>query len=398
VETEPATGDIIPNPHAVKEEPAPEEPVQEGPELELPEEEPLTIAPAAPVVTLGGYGEMHYNAFFPEEGQNSNEVDFHRLVLYVGREFNEDLRFYSEIEVEHAIVGDGKVGEVAVEQAFIDYRLMDEKGPVGELTLRAGITLVPMGIVNQWHEPPIFHGVERPNVDKVIIPSTWREGGVGLVGKPSEKLSYELYVFSGLNPLKFSTKSGIRGGRQKGGEARTDGLAFAGRLQFEPTAQSVLGVSGYFNQAGKNADEIDANVNVMGVSADARAKFSGLEAKAEFALFTIGDTDELNALVDAAGDPIVTVADQLFGVFGELAYDVLYTMDYDAQLLPFGRVEVYDTDPDDDTRSITDIVLGLTYRPIPQVSFKQDVTIRRKGGDVDGDNVTILNLGVGFLY
>ncbi len=371
-------------------------PESTGPELDLPVEE--TPAPAAPTVTIGGYGEMHYNAVRPESGPMTNEVDFHRLVLYVGRQFNEDLRFYSEIEVEHAIVGDGKVGEVAVEQAFIDYRLSEHVPILGDLTLRTGLVLVPMGIVNQWHEPPIFHGVERPNVDKVIIPSTWREAGMGLVGKPHEQVSYELYVMSGLDPMGYSAKSGIRGGRQKGGEARTDGLAFTGRLQFVPTAQTLIGVSGYFSQSGKNTDALSAKVPVLGVSADVRTRIEGVEARAEFAMFNIGDNDDLNALVDAAGDPLVSVSDRLIGAYAEVAYDVLYTMDAEAQLLPFGRFEYYDTDPDDDTRSIIDIVLGLSYRPIPQVVFKQDVTIRRKGGDVSGDNATILNLGIGFLY
>jgi hypothetical protein len=383
-------------------------PEEDGPALDLPpEDDQKTLSPRNRVLgqgmqvgttNIGGYGEMHYNAVMPESGPNTNEVDFHRLVLYVGRQFNDDLSFYSEIEVEHAIVGDGKVGEVAVEQAYIDYRLSEHVPILGDLTLRTGIVLVPMGIVNQWHEPPIFHGVERPNVDKVIIPSTWREGGIGLVGKPHDQVQFELYVMSGLDPLSFSRSSGIRGGRQKGGEARTDGLAFSGRAEFYPDATSVIGVSGYFSQSGKNNDAIDANVPVLGVSADVRGKYEGLEARAEFAMFTIGDTDELNALMDVDGNALVSVADRLVGGFAEVAYDVLYTLDTEKQLLPFGRFEYYDTDADDDTRSITDIVLGLSYKPIPQVIFKQDVTIRRKGGGVDGDNATILNLGIGFLY
>jgi hypothetical protein len=243
--------------------------------------------------------------------------------------------------------------------------------------------------------------VERPNVDKVIIPSTWREGGIGLVGKPHDQVQFELYVLGGLDPVGYSSSGGIRGGRQKAGEARTDGLAVTGRVQYEPTAQAVVGVSAYFSQSGKNNDAIDAigaTVPVLGVSADARARFEGVEAKAEFAMFTIGDTDKIGALLDAQGEPLVSVADRLLGAYAEIAYDLLYTLDTDKQLLPFGRFEYYDTDPDDKTKSIIDIVLGLTYRPIPQVVFKQDVTIRRKGGDVAGDNATILNLGVGFLY
>ncbi len=258
--------------------------------------------------------------------------------------------------------------------------------------MRAGIVLVPMGIVNQWHEPPLFHGVERPMVDKLIIPSTWREGGAGFFHRPTEEFSYELYVVSGLDPLDFSASNGIRGGRQKVGEARTDGLAFTGRAQYEPTNQTVLGVSGYYNAAGKNADAIDADVNVLGVSADARSKLNGFEARAQFAMFTIGDTEELNAVTNAG------VGDTLVGAYAELAYDIFHTLDMDEQLLPFARVEYYDTDTDDDLRTAIDLVGGLTFRPIPQVVFKADWIHRRTGGDVANDNANLLNLGVGFLY
>lgn len=389
-----------------------------GPELELPPDDDVEQAPTQapntgsaltlptaynrPIdrvlqspsngVTVAGYGELHYNRIAPEDGQVTNEIDMHRMVLYVGKQFDKRLSFGAEIEVEHAIVGDGKVGEVAIEQAIVDYRFTDRTSSYGAMGMRAGIVLVPMGIVNQWHEPPLFHGVERPSVDKLIIPSTWREGGVGFFHKPTEELSYELYLVGGLNPMGFSAKSGIRGGRQKVGEARADGLAFTGRAQYEPTNQTILGVSGYYSGAGANADEVDADVNVLGVSADARGKLSGFEARAQFAMFTISDTEELNAVTDAG------VADTLLGAYAELAYDILYTMDMDQQLLPFARVEYYDTDPDDDTRSTIDLVGGLTFRPIPQVVFKADWIYRRKGGDVDGDNANILNLGVGFLY
>jgi len=395
----------------------------EGPELDLPPEDDAIDIPADPNsstsgnagsnltlptaysrpidrvlqspsngVTIAGYGEMHYTRTDPDEGQVSNEIDMHRMVLYVGKQFDKRLSFGAEIEVEHAIVGEGKVGEVSVEQAIVDYRFTDRTSAYGPMGMRAGIVLVPMGIVNQWHEPPLFHGVERPMVDKVIIPSTWREGGAGFYHRPTEEFSYELYVVGGLNPLDFSAGNGIRGGRQKVGEARTDGLAFTGRAQYEPTNQTVLGVSAYYNAAGKNADAIDANVNVLGVSADARGKLKGFEARAQFAMFTIGDTEELNAVTDAG------VGDTLLGAYAELAYDIFHTLDMDEQLLPFARVEYYDTDPDDDLRTTIDIVGGLTFRPIPQVVFKADWIHRRKGGSVANDNVNLLNLGVGFLY
>tara|TARA_R110002073_G_scaffold336295_1_gene531847 strand:+ start:52293 stop:53798 length:1506 start_codon:yes stop_codon:yes gene_type:complete len=353
---------------------------------------------AANAVTIAGYGELHYTRAMPEDGDATSEIDMHRLVLYVGKQFNDKISFSTELEVEHAIAGEGKVGEFEVEQAIVDYRFTDRDSAVGVLGMRAGIMLVPMGIVNQWHEPPLFHGVERPRVDELIIPSTWREGGIGIYHRPSEDFSYELYLMGGLDPAGFSPDAGIRRGRQFVGLARADGLAFTGRGEYQPNGQTVIGLSGYFSQAGKNSDEIDANVNVLGVSADARSKYRGIEAKAEFAMFTIGDTDELNAVVNTTGSSRGDVGRRLLGAYAEIAYDIFHTMDMEQQLLPFARFEYTDTNPDEDTLTFIDVVGGLTFRPIPQVVFKADVTYRRADGDIIGDNATLLNLGVGFLY
>ena len=366
---------------------------EEGPDIELPadEEEPAARDDASQTM-VGGYGEMHFNRVIPENGEKTSEIDFHRMVIYLGKQYDDKLSFHSELEIEHSIAGEGKPGEVALEQAYVDYQLADALG------VRAGIVLVPMGIINQVHEPPTFHGVERPNVDKVIIPSTWREGGAGIYGRLIPSLRYELYVLSGLDPTGFSAKSGVRGGRLKVGEARTDGLAIAGRIEYQHGGASVFGLSGYLSQAGKNSPEVqsaDLDVGVIGVSADARMSLHGVEARAVFALFGIGDSDELNALLDEDGEPLSDVGSTTFGFYAEAAYDVLSRRPTAQQLLPFARVEYYQTHPDIDVRKVTDLVFGLTYRPARQVSFKGDVILRNPK---EGDSATIINLGVGFLY
>ncbi len=364
-----------------------------GPEIALPSEDDASKQDevvSVPSVQLGGYGEMHYSALFPEEGQNANEIDFHRFVLYVGKQFNPNLSFHSELEIEHAIVGNGKPGEVSVEQAYLDYTISGCDGPLGPITLRTGIVLVPMGIVNLEHEPTTFHGVERPNVDKLIIPSTWREGAVGLVGRANDTISYELYLMGGLNPLGFSGKKGIRGGRQKVGEAKTDGLAIAARINLSPSAKTTVGLSGYFNPSGKNADTVNANVNVIGSVLNAKTRWQGFEAKAEFAYFHISDTDTLNAVTGS------NVADQLLGGYIEVAYDLLFSEDTEKQVLPFSRIEYYSTDPDNEALQTIDAVVGLTFRPIPQVAFKSDLLFRTTAAT--GGDATILNLGMAFLY
>jgi hypothetical protein len=358
---------------------------------------------------VGGYGELHYNLEnIGGPGDPQSEIDLHRLVLFLAHRFDERLRFYSEIEVEHAVASSDAPGEVGVEQAYLDYLLLDDA-----LGVRAGIVLVPMGIINQWHEPPIFHGVERPTVDRIVIPSTWREGGVGIFGAPAEGLRYELYLVGGLDPTGFSAAQGIRGGRQKVAEARADGLAVTGRLEVEPELGVVGGISGYVGWAGPNADLFDADGNpgeldvpVAGLSWDVRGKGSGVEARAVVAVFSVGDTDDLRLAFDADGNSLgLDVGSLLWGAYAEIAFDVLSSLGTDHELLPFMRLERYDTMsevsgrrrmPEDDQYAATEVAFGLTYRPAPQVAFKLDYVSRDPDTNSDGD--ARFDLGAGFMF
>lgn len=176
--------------------------------------------------SLGGYGELHANMLENQlNGEQSNILDLHRFVLFLGHEFNDRLRFVSELEIEHAVSGDGQPGEVEVEQAYIEYDWADRH------SLRAGVFLVPVGILNETHEPPTFYGVERNPVEKNIIPTTWWEGGLSLVGGFADAWSYDFAAHSGL----FTTvedKYAIRAGRQKTAKAKFDSGAFTGRLRW----------------------------------------------------------------------------------------------------------------------------------------------------------------------
>lgn len=140
---------------------------------------------------IGGYGELHFNQLDNNKigGSDKNEIDLHRFILFVGHDFNKDIRLWSELEVEHTKVDD-KGGEVAIEQAYVEFDLTEN------LLARAGVMLLPVGIMNETHEPPTFYGVERNNVEKYIIPTTWREGGVSLNGH-NGSFSYDLAIHSG---------------------------------------------------------------------------------------------------------------------------------------------------------------------------------------------------------
>ena len=133
--------------------------------------------------TIGGYGELHYNNINNDGIDDKNEIDFHRFVLFFGHEFTDKLRFFSELELEHALSGDGKNGEVELEQAYIEYDIRDN------LQTKGGLFLMPVGILNETHEPTTFYGVERNNVENIIIPSTWWENGAALSGRYASGIS-----------------------------------------------------------------------------------------------------------------------------------------------------------------------------------------------------------------
>lgn len=180
---------------------------------------------------LGAYGELHYNNLDSKE-----EIDFHRFVLTLGHQFNDKLSLFTELELEHAFTqdsndgtGSGSPGEVELEQAFLQYDLGEYLG--GHHRARGGVFLIPVGILNETHEPDTFYGVERNPVETNIIPSTWWEAGLALGGDLPAGLSYDLAVHSGLS---VAPGGKVRGGRQKAAKANANRPAITGRLRYRP--------------------------------------------------------------------------------------------------------------------------------------------------------------------
>ena len=181
---------------------------------------------AEPSTRIGGYGELHANLLEDQvTGEDSNVLDLHRFVLFFGHDFNDRLRFMSELEIEHALSGDGKPGEVELEQAYIEY-----DWATGQ-SMRAGVFLVPVGILNETHEPPTFYGVERNPVEKNIIPTTWWEGGLQFHGGFADAWRYDAAVHSGLY-TDADDNYAIRAGRQKVAKAKFDSGAATGRIRW----------------------------------------------------------------------------------------------------------------------------------------------------------------------
>lgn len=366
---------------------------------------------AQPTTVVGGYGQFSLNALKPG---NANEFDAHatvrRLVLFVSHPITEDIRVYTEFEWENAVSCSGCVGSAEVEQAFVDARLMGDA-----LTLRAGLVLVPMGIVNQWHEPPVFNGVERPNVDTVIIPSTWRELGLGFTGNIQQIFRYELYATTTLNPLRLS-ETGLSNARTLGALAPAKAFAVTGRAEVEPILGAIAGVSFFASDMGPNADYYTATMKkrslklpIIGYALDARARRWGFEARLVWSQFFMPNSGDLVNSYRDDGSPLFpreategTVPTRLQGGYIELAYDALSLLHVSHQLLAFVRLETYDTQaavPKGYKRNpnldIDELTAGLTYRPIAQLVFKGDFQLRdrRLGWDE-----LQLNLGMGYMF
>ncbi|MBE9517676.1 MAG: hypothetical protein IMY68_03870, partial [Bacteroidetes bacterium] len=188
-------------------------------------------------LTIGGYGQIDYNQLLDNGSYNNGGLDVHRLVLMFGYKFNAKTQFITEIEVEH-------VKEVFVEQAFLQYEILPW------LKLRGGLMLIPMGIINEYHEPSTFNGVERPNLDKYVVPTTWREIGAGFTGTfPSAALSYQLYLVNGFNGYNdepnLSGSNGFRKGRQKGAESIINSPNLSFKVNYFGLPGLQLGLSGY---------------------------------------------------------------------------------------------------------------------------------------------------------
>jgi len=338
--------------------------------------------------TIGGYGELHFNK--PDAGQGV--LDFHRFVLFVAHTFNDNLTFKSELELEHTKLeaGEDRGGEIALEQAYLDWQFSEAIG------LRAGLLLTPIGTLNEVHEPSTFNGVERPNVDRVVIPSTWRESGAGIYGRIADGMKYQLYLVAGLTAEGLSGASGIRGARQEGLMSSASNPSVTGQLEYIPIAG--LSLSGSFF-AGKSTGGVDSLGGGVVTLLAGAAQFSDgpFSIRCLGAFTTITDTKAINAAFGKSA------GSEIYGFYVEGAYDVapLIVRETEFRLDLFARLERYDTqakvvgfdaDPANDR---TDVTLGLTFKPTYNTVFKFDYQIFV---DATDRSMKQFNLGVGYSF
>jgi hypothetical protein len=345
-------------------------------------------------VTVGGYGEIIYNQ---PEGDNGT-LDVHRMVLLFGYKFNDKVQFVTEVELEH-------VEEVFVEQAFLQYSLNDH------INLRGGLMLVPMGIVNEYHEPTTFNGVDRPNVDKSIVPTTWREIGFGISGRFNEvSLGYQAYIFNGFKSVNsdgdgniteglLGGSNGLRGGRQKWIESTVNKPTFSTKLDYYGIPGLRLGLSGYFGrtQAEDDVDAITgADVGISMIGIDARYAYQRFTARGQFINASISDTEAYNDLNGT------NLGSKLQGWYLEGAYNLL-PLEKQQQLFAFVRYEDYNTHASivgsiakNDTYDRNDWTLGLSYKIAPGAVVKADYQVKENASVVNVPNQLNIGLGVWF--
>ena len=332
----------------------------------------------------GAYGELHYNR---PVGAGESQLDLHRLVFLAEYDFDERTRFVTEIEIEHAFIQDDQ-GELEVEQAYIDFVAHDKA------SVKAGVLLVPISIMNLYHEPVLFHGVERPTTASRVVPTTWFEPGIAVHGSIQEGLSYEVAVQAGMDNENFSS-SGIRGGRQKAYKSRSDDLMVTARIDYRPNPELWLAAA--VNSGGSgHSDGPTGNLTLY--TLEGRYTSGGLSAGLSWGQGFIGDADEISL---ANGS---TVPESFHGLEAFVAYDVAPHLFADSKwsVEPFIRYEIIDTQasvPDgftEDQSQTGDIItIGITAKPHPQVAIKAD--FQQVENDADTD-VNQFNLGIGWMF
>jgi hypothetical protein len=359
-------------------------------------------------LVVGGYGEIHYNEPIDTERYKNGTLDVHRMVMLFGYNFSEKTKFVTEIEFEH-------VSEVYVEQAFIEQRL--SKG----LNFRAGLMLIPMGIVNEYHEPTSYFGVERPMIDTKISPTTWREIGFGIAGTSiAASLRYQAYLVNGFSSFTetpmLNGKNGLRNGRQKGIESFMTSPNFTARLEYFGLRNVVLGVSGYLGktqsslynnlekdneQAVLKADSSRTGIAMAGI--DLRITKAAFRAKAQAYYTAISNTKAYN-LFTAKNGITNDLGSAMLGYYIEVGYNVFkHLSDLNQELTPFVRYETYDMHykttgslAKNNLYNNQNVLIGIQYYPIKGVVFKADMQWSKSKA---ADNYSkVMNAGVGIMF
>jgi hypothetical protein len=338
---------------------------------------------------LSGYGEARYTL---DTKRKNASASLSRVVLFVGHKFNNKISLFTELELENAVVagqtsdeGESGKGSVSMEQAFIKFNLNPS------VYIVAGLFIPRLGIINENHLPTTFNGVDRPFVEQLIIPATWREIGVGIYGavKSAPGLNYSFALTNGLNSEAFQNGSGIRNGRQLGAETSGLGIGASGSVLYYVNnfrLQASVYAGGSTALERRVADSLELNSGAFGNpiilgEVDAQYANEGWNIRLIASGVSIPEASNINKAF-ANNTP-----EAIYGGYAEAAYDLFYKKYKGAKSLSvFGRYEYLDlsaTIPSNgiqnDANTQQYIIAGLTFKPIRGIAIKADYVRRMTG-------------------
>ncbi len=329
-------------------------------------------------LSIGGYGEMYYSHTSVDGASNSSKVDVYRFVPYIGYKFTDNIILNVELEFEHGGVEAGDGGEVIVEFMYLDF-LFNEK-----INLRVGHMLMPMGLINERHEPTLFNTVQRPNTSKYLIPSTWHESGLMVFGEIAEGWGYKVVGATGIDSSKTGDKW-IRSGRGGSFENTDPGLGVAARIDYTGTNGLLVGASVY----------TDADIDMWDIHAD--YKVGPFRA---YGVYTQTSRDDDAAF--AAGGNANGEATDAEGGFINLSYDMFSLVSGINQRLPL-FVQFESVSPQEEllgggsVDSIDTTTFGINYFPHEQVVLKLDYSMKDERTGINTDEDTI-SASLGFIF
>jgi len=319
--------------------------------------------------SVGGYGELHYNYY----DNASDSVDFHRFVLFVNHEFNDWISLFTELEVEHSLSGNGKPGEVELEQAYIQMDWSET------FSTSAGLFLMPVGILNETHEPNTFYGVERNNVEKRIIPSTWWEAGIKGNWRLGNGVSIDAGITSGLD---VDSSGVIRSGRQKVAKAINDSPGYVARVVYSGVPGLQVGVSAFYQS---DMAQTDTAADIEGLLTTGHVDYStgGFRIRALYANWDLDGTDSAEAESQWGYYLEPSYRWELDEYFGDIGVYFRYS-NYKYFSGSLKDNEIYE--------------IGVNYWPTNNVVFKADVQEISDSDELKSKGDKVINLGVGYQF
>ena len=347
--------------------------------------------------TLGGYGEMHYDM---EANDGDGKLDFHRFIFYIKHQFNANWSLMSEVEIEHNMVGsqaalDGaEGGYVAMEQAYLQYQSDNNWG------FRGGVLLIPAGVTNEFHEPPTFMSVERPEYNKYVIPTTWFENGFAFYGNMGD-VNWNFTMTGDMDGDEIG--DGIRSARKKGHYSKTSDWTKTVQLSWAGMEGLKVGGSVTMNDAPTTITYDDDNNPLTPEVAWGPIGFTLTEVNATWSKNNMYARLE-NGKIDYDNNPS---AESTSGYYLDLGYNIADLVGCDDKdLYVWTRTSSYNKDDDDVTTENNISLFGVTFKPADNIAFKLEMGTHEKWDDFDDDPLTaktkgdvdVMRMGLGYMF